>query len=84
MEPTDIRKAIEAVIFISDQPVTVDKLMQVFTELERADIKKHLKELIEEWSGYGRGFRLEEVAGATSSGQTPYTPISLRASIRSP
>ncbi len=46
MEPndtTDIKKAIEAVIFISDQPVTVDKLMQVFTELERADIKKHVK-----------------------------------------
>ena len=66
MEPndiTDIKKAIEAVIFISDQPVTIDKLMQVFTELERADIKKHVKELIEEWSEFGRGFRLEEVAG---------------------
>lgn len=63
MEPTDIKKAIECIIFISDQPVSTDKLQQVFTELERADIKRYLKELAQDWSALGRGIVLEEVAG---------------------
>ena len=63
MEPTDIKKAIECIIFISDQPVSVDKLQQVFTELERGEIKKYMKELGQEWGGLGRGIVLEEVAG---------------------
>jgi segregation and condensation protein B len=63
LEPTDIKKAIECIIFISDQPVSVDKLQQVFTELERGEIKKCVKELAQEWEGLGRGIVLEEVAG---------------------
>ncbi len=63
MEPTDIKKAIECIIFVSDQPVSVDKLQQVFTELEKGDIRKYLKELIQEWGALGRGILLEEVAG---------------------
>lgn len=63
MEPTDIKKAIECIIFVSDQPVSVDKLQQVFTELEKGDIRKFLKELIQEWGALGRGILLEEVAG---------------------
>lgn len=63
MEPTDIKKAIECIIFISDQPVSVDKLQQVFTELERADIRKCLKELVQDWAELGRGIILEEIGG---------------------
>lgn len=63
LEPTDIKKAIECIIFVSDQPVSVDKLQQVFTELEKGDIRKYLKELIQEWGALGRGIILEEVAG---------------------
>lgn len=63
MESSDIKKAIECIIFVSDQPVSVDKLQQVFTELERSDIRKHLKEMIEEWAALDRGILLEEVAG---------------------
>lgn len=63
MEPTDIKKAIECIIFVSDQPVSVDKMQQVFTELEKGDIRKYLKELVQEWGALGRGILLEEVAG---------------------
>ncbi len=63
LEPTDIKKAIECIIFVSDQPVSVDKLQQVFTELEKGDIRKYMKELIQDWSSLGRGIILEEVAG---------------------
>jgi segregation and condensation protein B len=63
LDPTDIKKAIECIIFISDQPLSVDKLQQVFTEVERGDIRMYLKELALEWAGLGRGIALEEVAG---------------------
>lgn len=63
MEQNDIKKAIECIVFVSDQPVSVDKLQQVFAELERAEIKKCLKELTEDWKTLGRGVILEEVAG---------------------
>lgn len=41
----------------------MDKLQQVFMEVERGEIKKYLKELALEWEGLGRGIALEEVAG---------------------
>lgn len=63
MEPSEIKKAIESVIFISDQPVSVDKLQQVFTDVERADLRKYLKEITQEWADLKRGFLLEEIAG---------------------
>jgi segregation and condensation protein B len=60
---TDIKKAIESIIFISDQPVSVDKLSLVFPDVERAQLRKCLKELVEEWEQFGRGFLLSEIAG---------------------
>lgn len=63
MNLTDIKKAIESIIFISDQPVSVDKLSLVFPDVERAQLRKCLKELVEEWEQIGRGFLLSEIAG---------------------
>jgi len=60
---SDIKKAIESIIFISDQPVSVDKLSLVFPDVERAQLRKCLKELVEEWEEFGRGFLLSEIAG---------------------
>ena len=63
MNLSDIKKAIESIIFISDQPVSVDKLSLVFPDVERAQLRKCLKELLEEWEEFGRGFLLSEIAG---------------------
>jgi len=60
---TDLKKSIESIIFISDQPVSVDKLSLAFPDYERAQIRKCLKDLVEEWDGLDRGFLLSEVAG---------------------
>jgi len=60
---SDIKKAIESIIFISYQPVSVDKLSLVFPDVERAQLRKCLKELVEEWEKFGRGFLLSEIAG---------------------
>ncbi|MGB2692303.1 MAG: SMC-Scp complex subunit ScpB [Thermodesulfobacteriota bacterium] len=63
MDLSDIKKAIESIIFISDQPVSVDKLSLAFPNVERAQLRKCLKELIEEWEAFNRGFLLSEIAG---------------------
>jgi segregation and condensation protein B len=60
---SDIKKAIESIIFISDQPVSVDKLSLAFPNVERAQLRKCLKELVEEWDALNRGFLLSEIAG---------------------
>ena len=46
MDLSDIKKAIESIIFISDQPVSVDKLSLAFPNVERAQLRKCLKELV--------------------------------------
>ena len=63
MDLTDLKKSIESIIFISDQPVSVDKLSLAFPDYERAQIRKCLKDLVEEWGSLDRGFLLSEVAG---------------------
>jgi len=63
LDLTDLKKSIESIIFISDQPVSVDKLSLAFPNYERAQIRKCLKDLVEEWDGLDRGFLLSEVAG---------------------
>lgn len=63
MDLSDLKKSIESIIFISDQPVSVDKLSLAFPNFERAQLRKCLKELVEEWEEFGRGFLLSEIAG---------------------
>lgn len=60
---SDLKKSIESIIFISDQPVSVDKLSLAFPNIERAQLRKCLKELVEEWEEFNRGFLLSEIAG---------------------
>lgn len=63
MDLSDLKKSIESIIFISDQPVSVDKLSLAFPNVERAQLRKCLKELVEEWEEFSRGFLLSEIAG---------------------
>ena len=63
MDLSDLKKSIESIIFISDQPVSVDKLSLAFPNVERAQLRKCLKELVEEWKEFSRGFLLSEIAG---------------------
>lgn len=63
MDLSDIKKAIESIIFISDQPVSVDKLSLAFPNVERAQLRKCLKELVQQWEDLDRGFLLSEIAG---------------------
>ena len=57
------KKIMESIIFVADKPVTIDALKNYFKDLNTPDIKHILEELVQEWDGFNRGFKLEAVSG---------------------
>jgi segregation and condensation protein B len=57
-----VRGAVEALLFVSDEPVTTSRLASVL-ERSAADVERALKELSAEYAEGNRGFQLREVAG---------------------
>ena len=56
------RAVVEALLFASSKPLPLDILKEA-SGLEKADLKKILNSLAEEFASGNRGFTLEEVAG---------------------
>ena len=61
MERSD-RRALEAILFVIDEPVDVATLSQVL-EVGRVEVEAALRELAADYERDGRGFVLREVAG---------------------
>ncbi|TLM97439.1 MAG: SMC-Scp complex subunit ScpB [Actinobacteria bacterium] len=61
-EPTPIRGAVEALLFVSDEPVSAARLARVL-EAAPGEVESVLAELAEEYRTAERGFQLREVAG---------------------
>ena len=58
----ELRGAIEALLFVSDEPVAASRIAKVLDEGESA-VNAALTELAEEYRDQERGFQLREVAG---------------------
>ena len=58
-----LRTIIESLIFVHDQPLSLDRLALILEEHERSDIRAALEELVEEYSTGERGIVLVQVAG---------------------
>lgn len=58
-----IRSTIEAIIFASEQPVTLDQLAQSIDTVDKQELGVLLEQLVVDWRGAGRAFHLVEVAG---------------------
>jgi len=61
-ENADVLGALEALLFVSDEPVAAARLGKIL-ELEPAEITAALKGLAAEYAEDNRGFQLREVAG---------------------
>lgn len=61
-ENADLKGALEALLFVSDEPVPASRLAKVL-ELKQPAVEATLKELAAEFADEGRGFQLREVAG---------------------
>ncbi|MBI2931675.1 MAG: SMC-Scp complex subunit ScpB [Planctomycetes bacterium] len=58
----DVKQTVEAVLFVSDEPLSAAKLHEILPDAKPADIREALTALKAEYDGSQRAFTLEEVA----------------------
>src|SRR5437773_2943930 len=63
MEPNDLRAAIEAILFISTEPVKLDDLVDAFSDDGKEAVMAQLDEIKKNFDEYVAGFVLEQTAG---------------------
>jgi segregation and condensation protein B len=59
----DLKTIIESLLFVAQQPVTLESLKGLFPSTETRVIRATLKALVEEYDTNQRGFYLKEIAG---------------------
>lgn len=63
MRNVEAKKVIEAILFVSDKPVSIDTLKDVLDEVEPTLIRALIEELNAEYVCSGRSFGVKEIAG---------------------
>ncbi len=63
MEENNLKSAVEAIIFASERPVTVEQLKKVLDSPGSEEVRKIVGELKSEYETQNRGFRIVEIAG---------------------
>ena len=63
MTGTSLKSVVESLLFVSDAPLTLDRLCSILEEYDRNDIRAALAELDADYMQEGRGICLAEVAG---------------------
>ncbi len=63
MERSTAKGIIEALLFASEKPISLEEIFQVLEADDKNTLKKLIDELKGEYESQGRGFRLIEVAG---------------------
>lgn len=64
MQDNELKFVIEALLFASERPLTVEQIKQAFDEkLSDQDVSESLQALKADYETQGRGFRLFEIAG---------------------
>lgn len=59
----NLNNIIESLLFVSEEPLTVEKFKQILETVEAKDIRSALQSLAEQYEIRGGGFKLAEVAG---------------------
>jgi segregation and condensation protein B len=63
MEPTETRAALEAILFVSNEPVSIDDLVGAFDGVSREEIVSQLEEMKRVFDANVGGFTVEQTAG---------------------
>lgn len=63
MERDVLKSAVESLLFVAENPLTVQRLCEVIDGVEKKNIVSVLTDLQAEYEGAGHGIRLVEVAG---------------------
>lgn len=71
-ERTDMEAALEAILFVSSEPVPRTRLLELFPEEERAEAEAALEAVLARYGGdEGRGVLVEDVAGGVRIATRP-------------
>lgn len=79
MEQTEAKRIIEALLFASEKPISVDQIKEVLTEFDSREIRTILLELKCEYENLGRSFRIYEIAGGFQMATEPVYAQHLKA-----
>ncbi len=63
MEREQAKRVIEAMLFATDKPLSLQRMKEVLEDVEMEAVKSLVSELKEEYESEGRSFRIIEVAG---------------------
>jgi segregation and condensation protein B len=63
VDKTKAKRIIEAVLFVSDKPVSIMTLKDVLKDIEPTEIRECVEELNNEYSSSERSFSIREIAG---------------------
>ncbi|MDD5128374.1 MAG: SMC-Scp complex subunit ScpB [Candidatus Omnitrophica bacterium] len=63
MEENNLKSAIEALIFVSEKPVTIEQIKKVLGIPDAPSVRKVIDELKSEYEIQNRGLRIVEIAG---------------------
>jgi segregation and condensation protein B len=63
MSQTELRSAIEAILFVSGEPVRIEDLVEAFSDEGREAVEMQLQELSRRYQEFEGGFYLEQTAG---------------------
>jgi len=58
-----IKNIIEALLFVADEPLSMERLKKILSPMETGDIRNALEELGQDYEARNGGFTLDEVAG---------------------
>jgi segregation and condensation protein B len=70
-ERSDMEAALEAVLFVSSEPVPRTRLLEMFDEEEREQAAEALEAVLARYSGENRGVMVEDVAGGVRLATRP-------------
>jgi segregation and condensation protein B len=62
VEDVEIKAVIESLIFVSESPLSLDRIKEVLGEVSRKDLQRYLSELVGDYERAQRSFNLVEVA----------------------
>ncbi len=63
MDREEAKRVIEALLFISDKPVSIDTLKEVLKDIEPTEVRSVIEELNSEYAKSARSFSIKEIAG---------------------
>lgn len=63
MDREESKNIIEALLFVSDKPVSIDVLKDVVTNIEPTEVRSIMEDLNKEYAATNRSFSIKEIAG---------------------